>query len=157
VAEPIIEISGARSTLETLGGQPNARDVAAGLKADGYEGCWVLALGTTDTANVSVAPGGPDRAARIDRMMEVIGDDPVLWVNLKTLVGAGDAWSGENMQRWNDALTEATVRYPNLRIFDWAGVVEDGWFDDDDIHYTSEGYAQRGRLIADALATQYPE
>ena len=156
VTEPILEISGARSTVETLNGQINARDLAAGLKADGFEGCWVLALGTTDTANVAVAPGGPDRAARIDRMMEAIGDDPVLWVNVKTLVGPGDAWSGENMQRWNEALVAATARYPNLRIFDWAAVVQDSWFENDEIHYTSEGYAQRGRLIAEALAVQYP-
>ncbi len=150
-----LEISGARSTLETLEGQVNAHDVAVGIKAAGYEGCWVLALGTTDTANVAVAGSGPSRADRIDRMMAVIGDDPTLWVDVKTLVGSGP-WSNANMQLWNAALAEATLRYPNLRVYDWATVVPDGWFSDDGIHYTSEGYIQRARLIADALAALFP-
>jgi lysophospholipase L1-like esterase len=35
-------------------------------------------------------------------------------------------------------------------------VVRNGWFIDDGIHYTSYGYAQRARLIADALAAAFP-
>jgi lysophospholipase L1-like esterase len=34
--------------------------------------------------------------------------------------------------------------------------VRDGWFIDDGIHFTSQGYAARGRLIADALAKAFP-
>jgi lysophospholipase L1-like esterase len=41
-------------------------------------------------------------------------------------------------------------------VYDWASVVQDEWFAKDDIHYTSAGYAQRARLIADALAAQIP-
>jgi lysophospholipase L1-like esterase len=30
------------------------------------------------------------------------------------------------------------------------------WFINDDIHFTSAGYAARGELIADALAAAFP-
>ena len=50
--------------------QINAYDTARNLKAAGFKGCWVFALGTTDTANVAVG-SRTTRAARIDRMMSV--------------------------------------------------------------------------------------
>ena len=155
VTNPRMEISGARSIVETLSGQINARDVAAGLKAGGYQGCWVLALGTTDTANIA-AGSGPGRRERIDRMMAVIGDDLVLWVNVRTAVGGDDPWSNTNMQLWNQALVAAAPAYPNLHIYDWASAMNPAWLSSDRIHYTSEGYAQRARLIADALAGEFP-
>jgi len=148
------EISGARSIVETLPGQINAADLARQLVAQGFSGCWVLALGDNDTANVhagSIVPLSP----RIDRMMSIIGSQPVLWVNAKTLLGSGD-YSDANMQLWNQALVEACPRYPNMRIYDWHSVVQDSWFTTDDVHYTSSGYAQRARLFADALADAFP-
>jgi hypothetical protein len=148
------EISGGRSIVERLQGQENAEEVAQRQRAAGFAGCWVLALGTTDAANM--AAGAPLPAdQRIDRMMAVIGDDPVLWVDTKTLVADG-AWSAPEMLAWNEALTEAAARHPNISVYDWAGVVQDDWFQDDGIHYTSAGYAQRAQLIAQALATAYP-
>jgi lysophospholipase L1-like esterase len=114
----------------------------------------VLALGTTDTANVAVG-SNVSRAERIRRMMSVIGTDPVLWVNVRTLVTSG-AWSEDKMQLWNQALVEAAPAYPNLRIFDWSSVAETDWFGADRIHYTSRGYANRARIIADALAAAFP-
>jgi hypothetical protein len=148
------EISGARSIVEHLKGQLNAEDVAKQVKATGYEGCWVLALGTTDAANIAAgAPMAADR--RIDRIMAVIGSDPVLWVDVKTLRTDGP-WQNASMLAWNEALTAAAARYPNIEVYDWAGVVQDAWYGDDRIHYTTEGYTQRAALIADALATTYP-
>jgi hypothetical protein len=148
------EISGARSIVERLTGQLNADEVAQQLRASGYEGCWVLALGTTDAANIAVG-SRVSAVQRIDRMMAVIGDDPVLWVGVKTLVDDG-AWSNPHMQAWNLELAAAATRYPNLRIYDWASVVPDEWFQRDGIHYTSTGYAERARLIAEALAAAHP-
>ncbi len=155
VTDPRLQISGARSIVETLAGQINARDVAAGIKATGFEGCWVLALGTTDTANIA-AGSGPGRRDRIDKMMAVIGDDPVMWVNVRTAVAPGDPWSNANMQLWNNALGTAAPSYPNLRIYDWNAVMNPGWFGADRIHYSVDGYRQRARLIADALAATFP-
>jgi hypothetical protein len=148
------EISGARSTVERLQGQENAVEVAERLRAAGYQGCWVLALGTTDAANIAAgAPTSADR--RIDRLMAVVGSDPVLWVDVKTLRTDGP-WENSSMLTWNEALTAAAARYPNIKVYDWAGVVQDAWFGDDRIHYTTEGYTQRAALIAAALATSYP-
>jgi hypothetical protein len=154
VTEAHLEIDGARSIVETHHGSPNARDRAASWSDAGYQGCWVFALGTTDAANFG-AGSYHDATTRIDRMMAVAGNQPVLWVTVKTLVLDG-AWSNANMQLWNQALVEAATRYPNVRVFDWNAVVQDNWFAIDGIHYTSEGYGQRAQLIADALGQGFP-
>jgi len=151
----ITEIDGALSTRETLDGQTNAFDRVTAIKAGGYEGCWVFALGGNDTANVSAIDGGPTRLERIETMMSAIGDDPVMWVNVKTLRDSG-AYRNDNMLLWNEALLQAQPDHPNMRIFDWATVVQDGWFQDDAIHYTSDGSVMRAAMIADALAVQFP-
>jgi hypothetical protein len=154
ITETHLEIDGARSIVETHHGSPNARDRAAFWRDAGYRGCWVFALGTTDAANFG-AGSTYDATTRIDRMMAVAGDEPVLWVTTKTLLPTG-AWSNANMQLWNQALASAATRYPNIRVFDWNAVVEDNWFSSDGIHYTADGYARRAQLIADALAQGFP-
>ena len=146
-------ISGAMSIVETFEGNPNAETLARTYLDEGYAGCWVLALGTNDTANVVVGPQ-TGRLERIDRMMSAIGDQPVLWVNVKSLRKKGP-YAGENMELWNQALLEACPRYPNLRVYDWASAAKDPWFIEDGVHYTSPGYAARSRLIATALGSAF--
>jgi peptidoglycan/LPS O-acetylase OafA/YrhL/lysophospholipase L1-like esterase len=148
------EISGGRSIVETLEGQPNARTVAQGLVQHGYQGCWVLALGTNDTADVYVG-GVVGLGARIAQMMSVLGNQPVMWVNVISLLSGGP-YSETDMQEWNQALLHACARYPNMRVYDWAAVAKPRWFISDGIHYTSAGYAARSRLIARALAEAFP-
>jgi hypothetical protein len=87
--------------------------------------------------------------------MSAIGDQPVMWVNVKSLVPSGP-YAEANMQRWNEALVQACSRYPEMRVFDWAAVAKDSWFIPDGIHYYSPGYAARAHLIADALAEAFP-
>jgi hypothetical protein len=154
VADPRMEISGARSIVERLPGQATAFEVAQAQIAQGFHGCWVFALGTTDTANVA-AGSSVSRRFRIDEMMNLVAGAPVMWVNLRTLESA-DPWSDAQMQAWNRELDLATQRYPNLKVYDWASAAQVQWFSSDRIHYTPEGYRQRGRLIADALAAAYP-
>jgi len=149
-----IQISRARSIVETLSGQANAEAVARALVRKGFRGCWVLALGTNDTANIYVG-STVGRMDRIERMMSAIGDQPVLWVNLKSLLASGP-YSETNMQLWDRTLVQACARYPNMRVFDWASVANDSWFISDGLHYTSEGYAQRARLTADSLVHAFP-
>jgi peptidoglycan/LPS O-acetylase OafA/YrhL len=149
-----LEITGATSIVETLPGGTNAQAVARGLQSGGYRGCWVIALGTNDTADIYVG-SSVSLSTRIARMMAVIGNAPVMWVNAKSLVGGGP-YSESNMQLWNAALTQACARYPNMRVFDWASVAQDNWFIADGIHYTSAGYAARAQLIATALAQAFP-
>jgi peptidoglycan/LPS O-acetylase OafA/YrhL len=148
------EISGARSVVERYKNEPNAEDVAHRLVAQGYHGCWVLALGTNEAADVAVGSNvGLDE--RVDRMMADVGNSPVLWVNVKSLLGSGP-YAENNMADWDNALVKACAKYPNMRIFDWASVVDDSWFISDGIHFTSAGYAARAKMIADALAKAFP-
>jgi hypothetical protein len=148
------EISGARSVVERYKNEPNAEDVARRLIAQGYHGCWVLALGTNEAADVAVG-SNVGLAERIDRMMADVGNAPVLWVNVKSLVGTGP-YAENNMADWDNALAKACSKYPNMRIFDWASVVNDSWFISDGIHFTTPGYGARAQMIADALAKAYP-
>ena len=150
----IWEISGGRSIVETLPGQANAATVAQRLIRRGYHGCWVLALGTNDTADAFVG-STVGLAQRIQRMMSVIGSQPVMWVNVVSLLSSGP-YSEHDMRLWDQALLRACPRYPNMRVFNWAAVAQRRWFISDGIHYTSAGYAVRSRDIAHALAGAFP-
>jgi len=151
----IPEVSGARSIVETWHGFPNGYTVAEQLIDQGYQGCWVIALGTNDAADVAVG-SNVGLPARIQRMMSLIGDQPVMWVNVTSLVASGP-YADRNMRQWNQALLQACPSYPNMRVYDWAAVAQPSWFIPDGIHYTPYGYAQRARLIADALAHAFPQ
>jgi peptidoglycan/LPS O-acetylase OafA/YrhL len=153
--EAHMEISGARSIEEQFEGEPNAREVAEAWKNEGYKGCWVLALGTNDAADVFVGSNVGD-AERVEKMMTAIGDEPVLWVNVRSIVESGDPYAEENMKAWDKTLLAECARYPDMRIYNWAKDVKDEWFIDDGIHFTSPGYAARSELIAHALAHAFP-
>ncbi|HWG62560.1 MAG TPA: acyltransferase family protein [Streptosporangiaceae bacterium] len=149
------DISGARSVVETLPGQVNGYDAARNLVRQGFRGCWVIALGTDDTADVAIG-SQVGRMQRIERMMSVAHGEPVLWVDVKSLLVNGP-YAESNMKAWNATLRLACARYPNMRIFDWASVAKPRWFISDGIHYTSAGYAARGRQIAEGLAKAFPK
>jgi hypothetical protein len=148
------EVSGGRSTIETIGGEANAFDTVVGLREMGYRGCWVITIGTNDAANVAIG-GVPDLNTRLDRMMFLFGSDPVLWVDAVTLLGDGP-YADTNMQTWNQVLDAAEARFPTLRLLRWSEVALDEWFVSDGIHYTSVGSAWRSRVIADALVAAFP-
>jgi hypothetical protein len=153
--EQYFEISGARSIVETLSQeQASGLDLVRQLKAEGFQGCWVIGLGTNDTANVVVG-SAVDLKSRVDQMMRLIGDQPVMWVTVKSLLSSGP-YAEENMELWNQTLEDACGRYPNMRIFDWASWTQDDWFISDGTHYTSEGYRHRARLTANGLAHGFP-
>jgi len=149
-----LQVSGARSILETLPGQANAATVAQQLVSHHFRGCWVLALGTNDTGNVYEG-SSLSRAARIARMMSIIGHQPVLWVDTVSLRDYGP-YSESEMRAWNKDLLAACTRYRFMRVFDWAAVVKRLWFVSDQVHYTSLGSAQRARLTARALVAAFP-
>jgi peptidoglycan/LPS O-acetylase OafA/YrhL len=148
------EIAGARSIYERFEGEANAQEVADAWKNEGFKGCWVVAMGTNEAADVA-AGSTFTYDDRIESMMSTIGDEPVLWVNVKSLVTSGP-YAETNMKAWDEALLAACDRYPNMRIYDWAADVKDQWFIPDGIHFTSAGYAARGKLIADALLEAFP-
>ena len=88
-------------------------------------------------------------------MMTTIGNQPVMWITVRSLLSSGD-YSEQNMQKWNEALQAALPHYPNMRVYNWAAVAQVPMFINDKIHYTTAGYAARGELIADALAAAFP-
>jgi lysophospholipase L1-like esterase len=149
-----VDASGGRSIVEVLPGQVNGYNVARTWVAEGFRGCFVFALGTNDTANVSVG-SNVSRLARIEQMMRVAHGRPVMWVNTHTLLSSGP-WSEANMQAWNEDLVQACARYPNMRIFNWAAMDQPGWHLPDGIHYTPAGYAIRAAAIAHALTRAFP-
>ena len=147
------EIAGAQSTTETWNGQPNAQQRISARWAAGVRGCWIFALGTNDSANISFrnSPAAP----RIDAMMKLIHGEPVLWLTVKTLLHSSP-YADVQMQKWNAALVSGCSRYPNMRIYDWRSEVQAPWYISDGIHFTSAGYQQRAKRIAAALARSFP-
>ncbi|HKE68325.1 MAG TPA: acyltransferase family protein [Nocardioidaceae bacterium] len=148
------DILGARSIVEHYHDQPNAQEATAARMDDGYDGCWVFAMGTNEVANQAVG-GVTPLDERIDLLMNEIDGQPAMWLTVKTMLSSGP-WANDEMEKWNDALRDACDRYPNLRVYDWASEVHDGWYIPDGIHFTTPGYAQRAKRTARALAVAYP-
>jgi hypothetical protein len=155
VSEVYPDNDGARSIVERMDGAPNALDVAEGVRANGYSGCWVLMVGTNDAANIA-AGANTSAEERIRQMMNVIGSDPVLWVDAVTQ-RTEDAYRNASMRAWNEELYRVTAEYPNAKVFRWYDVVQPQWFRNDGVHYTIEGSAQRAALTAAALVNAFPE
>lgn len=149
------DITGARSVVEVLPGTTNGYEAAQNLISHGFHGCWVIALGTNDTADVAVG-SNVGLAARIQEMMQVTQGEPVMWVNVISLLSTGP-YAEANMQKWNTALMQACVSHPNMRVFNWAVLPQPSWFINDGIHYTSAGYEKRALYIADGLALAFPQ
>jgi hypothetical protein len=149
-----LDASGGRSIVETLPDQVNGYNVARAWRAQGYRGCWVIALGTNDSANIA-AGSTVEMMSRIDEMMSVAHGDPVMWVNPVTRLSSGP-WSESGERAFGDALVSALHKYSNLRILNWAAVAKPSWFLPDEIHYNPVGCAMRARVIADGLARAFP-
>ncbi|MGH3396561.1 MAG: hypothetical protein ACRDPO_17905, partial [Streptosporangiaceae bacterium] len=148
------EVSGARSLVETWHGIPNGYTVAQNVLRRGFHGCWVIALGTNDTANVAVG-SEVGLAARITSVMRLLSPQAVMWVNVVSLLHSGP-YAESRMRDWDRALLHACLSYPNMKVYDWAAVARRKWFINDGIHYTPSGYAARSRMIANALAKAFP-
>lgn len=149
------EISGAQSINELWNNQPNAQMRISALLKQGVRGCWIIALGTNDTADVAVG-SHMGVVARINAVMNLLNGQPTLWLTLKTLPGAPTPYADANMQAMNYDLIAACRIYPHMRVYHWRAEVQDSWYQSDDIHFTSAGYAQRSTRIAHALANAFP-
>jgi hypothetical protein len=145
---------GARSIVERIDDRPNALDVAQGVRDNGYDGCWVIMIGTNDAANIA-AGASTSAEQRIRSMMDVIGGDRVLWVDTVSQ-RTDDAYRNASMLAWNQELYRVLAEYPNARVFRWYDVVRPVWFRNDGLHYTIEGSAQRAALTAAALLEAFP-
>jgi hypothetical protein len=151
-----MQVSGARSIHEIFNGIPNGAMVAHQEVASGYHGCWIIALGTNEAADVA-AGSTFGLKTRINQMMSIIGKQPVMWVNAITLPNAAQYYSESGMKQWNNDLLAACSKYPTMRVFDWAAIAKPQWFIPDDIHYTPAGYIARTKAIAHGLVDAFPE
>ncbi len=149
------DIAGARSIVETIPGTTNAQDAANAIKATGFDGCWIFALGTNEAANIFDGSTYTEQQ-RIKLMMDIVSGEPAMWVNARTLVNDGSAYDNSHIRKWDEALVDACPLYPEMRVYDWLDDVKDDWYIDDGIHFTTPGYAQRARLIAAGLVSAFP-
>lgn len=154
VEKVTLDAGGGRSIVEKVDGEPNAIDAIDTQLGRGNSGCWVIAMGVNDAANIAV--GSTVKAdERIDRVMKKLDGQNVLWPTVMTSDPSNSAYAPKNMTAFNDALKRAATRYPNLRIYDFAAESQASWHADDGIHYNATGTAQRNRLFATALATAF--
>ncbi len=154
-----LDAYGGRAILQKLPADPKTgKQAALDFASAGFKGCYVVALGTNDTANIAVG-ASYTRATAIDEMMKAIDPTakvPVMWVNTFTTKTTG-SWSNDNMKLWNQALDKALARWPNLKIYDWAAVAATGVAPySDGIHHTTAGYAFRNKAIAEAFSGFFP-
>lgn len=160
VGDLSLSAGGGRAILQKISPDTeNGKQAATRIRADGFTGCWVVALGTNDTANIE-AGASYSRASAIDQMMTAIDETKtakVMWVNTFTTRTSG-YYDNDNMVLWNTALVAAKARWPNLRVFDWAKIAAQGTAPfADGIHHTTAGYAVRNKAIAEALVTFFPK
>ena len=121
----------------------------------GEDACWIIGAGVNDAANRAVGGSG-EEDWRVDQIMELLGDAPVLWPTAATNRDSG-AYDNANMAPFNEALLAARDRYPNLVVYDWASDVHQEWFlPGDDVHYQTEGNEKRAEYFSKALTLAFP-
>ena len=57
-------------------------------------------------------------------MMNLVNDDPVLWVNVRTLETTDGRGATRTCRRGTTSSILAAQRYPNLKIYDWASAAQ---------------------------------
>lgn len=149
-----LDADGGRSIVEKVNDHPNADEAVRSLIGQGKKGCWVIAMGVNDAANISVG-STVNADDRIDRILKQLSGQPVVWPTVTTSNQSVKGYDAAAMSSFNAALRRATTRYPNLAVYDWASAAKPEWFADG-IHYTSAGTAERNKRFADALAVAYP-
>ncbi|MCX2163651.1 hypothetical protein [Corynebacterium auriscanis] len=72
-------MTGARSTVESLEGDPSTKDSVQKLLDRGYgkNACWVIGAGVKDAATRAVGGSG-EESWRVDQIMELLKSAPVM-------------------------------------------------------------------------------
>ena len=119
----------------------------------GYNGCWVIALGTNDTADVYV--GSSVAAERRDQGDDVGDRQPAGHVGQREVAAvAAGPYSEQNMEQWNQALHQAC---PSTRTCgSTTGLGRQGQLVHPRRHPLHRPATRPRHLIADALAEAFP-
>jgi len=140
------DIQGARSIDRPSKRFPSAISAVRNARAQGFDPpAYLLALGSND---LWVVKRKKDSAPKmIDKIMEEIGEDRT--VGFLTLYTVHQS----SAPKFNRALREATKRWPNLHIMDWAAIAKRhrNWHNKGGVHYTMKGAIQRNKFLADAM------
>jgi len=151
----IDDSSGGRSIRERSdAGQTNALEAADAIRRSGFGGCWVVLIGTNDAANVA-AGANLGLEERILRLLFVLGDDPVLWVDAATN-RTQTPYRNEQMRSWNEELYRIADERDNVRVVRWSDQVRSEWFVADGVHMGTEGRIWLAAIVAAALAEEFP-
>jgi lysophospholipase L1-like esterase len=104
----------------------------------------VMSLGTNDDPRQV----GTFRQAIRDTMSIAGERRCVVWVNIVRPPVAGTSYAG-----YNHALAEESRPRANLRVVNWAHIARanPGWFGEDGVHVTAEGYQARAKVIAKSV------
>jgi lysophospholipase L1-like esterase len=112
----------------------------------------VVALGTNDT---TTRDGVEQFAARLDEMMQAIGDRPVVWV---THVDPRPGQVSDGAASVNAVIRAAPARWPNLTVLDRTPELTDdpSLLRDDRLHFTPAGMTAFAQEIAAAARARVP-
>jgi hypothetical protein len=152
-----IDAKGGRGIASFMFDDMTGLDAVRRIKATGFDGCWVMALGTNDTANTDFLVHAPEqqhqwRIGLIRSMMDELDGAQVVWVNTH-LIKPDIEYSSHDAAAWNAALREVAGAYTNMQIFDWNAIANDHpeWTRGDWVHDTPEGSAQRAEIVSRAV------
>ena len=108
----------------------------------------VVGLGTNDTGNPNDIERFP---ARLDRMMQALGDRPVIWITHVDDRPAAPASAGRAI---NAAIRVAPERWPNLTVLDFTvDIASDPTIlSADNVHFSPSGMQIWADRIANAVA-----
>jgi hypothetical protein len=154
-----IDAKGGRGIASFMYDDVTGLEAVRRIKATGFDGCWVMALGTNDTANADEFGASPKlqrawRLGLIRSMMDELDGAPVMWVNTH-LISPTATYSTADAAAWNQALVDVAADYPNMMVFDFDAVAAGHreWTGPDDVHDTPLGSAHRAELVAQAATT----
>lgn len=146
--DAVVDASNGRSIIysgddSTMNGLEAVRHYQEAL---GDNICWVLALGTNDSAAVDQNR----MLERFNSMMFVIGGQKVVWINVWSDSRSRPDYNSTDSQAWNSILMREKHKYSNMDVLDWAGTakIHPEWFISDGIHYNSYGARQRSIWIS---------
>lgn len=111
--------------------------------------CWVVALGTNDAAATTF----DKQELRFSDMMNAIGDDPVIWINVWMDSPTRPEYNTQAASAWNAMLNEKAQIYKNMRVYDWAELAKSNpdWFISDYLHYNNTGSEHRVKMIVSSV------
>ena len=106
----------------------------------------IVALGSNDIQQ-SAKPAF--HAAQIRELLAVIGDIPIVWINI---LRTDQPYYPQRSAMFNRVLLRLAGEYPNLSVVDWASMLaaHPKWFAYDKLHLQPRGYKVRATVYVEA-------